>query len=111
MGLRLREARLSAGLTQARLAEMAGLQPNSVSLMENGSLAPTLTTLVNFARALGVQPKDLLDFAGESVLSPAPTDAEAAGLLADFSSLDAESRAAVRGLVRTMRRRQGSRSR
>jgi DNA-binding XRE family transcriptional regulator len=46
---RRREAR---GLTRAKLAEMAGVRPNSVSEIEAGKRSPTLTTLARLAYVL-----------------------------------------------------------
>lgn len=106
IGSRLRELRAASGLTQARLAELVGLQPNSISLMESGSVAPTLTTLTNLARGLGVRPMDMLDFYPGAVPSPSPSpaDAEEAELLQSFRSLDPSNKVLVRGLLRALMR-------
>lgn len=104
IGARLRQLRSSAGLTQVRLAELVGLQPNSISLMESGSVAPTLTTLANLARGLGVRPMDMLDFGTAPPPAPAPADADEAELLNGFRTLDANNRALVRGLLRALAR-------
>lgn len=104
IGVRLRELRAAAGLTQVRLAELAGLQPNSISLMESGSVAPTLTTLTNLARGLGVRPMDMLDFHSGAAPSPSPADAEEAELLQSFRSLDPGNKVLVRGLLRALMR-------
>ena len=53
-GLLLARHRRGRGLTQARLAEHAGMHHNAVSLIERGRLSPTLTSLLALSRALGV---------------------------------------------------------
>jgi transcriptional regulator with XRE-family HTH domain len=54
---RLREA---AGLTQAQLAERAGLQPRAISIIEGGLSDLSVSTLCKIAKALGVPPGRLL---------------------------------------------------
>lgn len=49
-------ARKDAGLTQAELADRAGLSRMTVQKMESGTLDPRLSTLLEMARALGLEP-------------------------------------------------------
>ena len=60
---RLRELRAAAGLTQAQVAERAGLDVSMVQNLERPSDGgnPRLTTLLALADALGVSPPDLID--------------------------------------------------
>jgi transcriptional regulator with XRE-family HTH domain len=53
-GVRLRELREAAGLTQAQLAERAGLHPQGVVKLERGEREPAWSTLLALADALGV---------------------------------------------------------
>lgn len=69
-GTRLRSARTAQGLTQERLAEIADMHPTYVAQIERGVSAPTLTTLVRLAGALGVD-------AGSLVTGLLPTDPKA----------------------------------
>ncbi|HZS59719.1 MAG TPA: helix-turn-helix transcriptional regulator [Gemmatimonadaceae bacterium] len=63
---RLRELREARGLTQAELAEMAGLRRATVTEWENEDRQrPVIDVLVKLAKALGVEPGELLQ-------SPAP---------------------------------------
>jgi transcriptional regulator with XRE-family HTH domain len=55
---RLREA---AGFSQEELAFRAGIHRTQVSLLENGTRMPRVTTLVCLAGGLEVTPDDLLD--------------------------------------------------
>ena len=59
-GARLRSVRHQAGLSQERLAEQAGFDRTYISLLELGKRAPSLIGIGRLARALGVDPADLL---------------------------------------------------
>ncbi len=53
IGKRVRRARVSAGLTQAGLAEAAGVTDETVSRIERGAYEPAVSTVVALADALG----------------------------------------------------------
>ena len=57
---RVRELRERAGITQSRLAEIAGLSVEAVSRIERGARSPSLETAIELARGLGVAVGDLL---------------------------------------------------
>lgn len=59
IGVRLREARLSAGLTQQQLGERIDRDVKSISRWENGHRAPDLTDLIILAKALNLSLGDL----------------------------------------------------
>jgi len=61
-GTRLRELRVAAGLTQAELAEKAGISVNFISLVERGLKSPTLSTMERLAAALKVPIIELFRF-------------------------------------------------
>jgi DNA-binding XRE family transcriptional regulator len=54
VGARLRMLRAGAGLSIRVLAEMSGLNVNTLSLIENGKTSPSVSTLQQLAGALGV---------------------------------------------------------
>ena len=54
LGMRIRHQRRTAGLTQARLAEMVNVQPETISRIENGHVDPSRGLLARMARPLGV---------------------------------------------------------
>jgi transcriptional regulator with XRE-family HTH domain len=54
-GSRLRALREGAGLTQAELADAAGMVPNSLARLERGVSQPSWETVVRLAAALGVE--------------------------------------------------------
>jgi transcriptional regulator with XRE-family HTH domain len=51
---RLRQLRLEKGLSIRALAEASGLSANTLSLIENGKISPSVSTLHRAANALGV---------------------------------------------------------
>ncbi len=61
LGAQIRAVRLRSGLTQAEVAERAGVAFETVSRIERGTLNTTVRTLVGIAGALGVSPGSLLD--------------------------------------------------
>lgn len=53
LGSRLKEVRTAAGLTQADLAERAGVSRKTVNTVENGVFSPSTILALSLARALG----------------------------------------------------------
>jgi transcriptional regulator with XRE-family HTH domain len=59
-GERVRALRHQAGLSQAELAQRAGLAPSSVSKVETGQMSPTYDVLLRLAKGLSLDLSDLL---------------------------------------------------
>lgn len=57
---RLREIRRQRGLNQAKLADLAGMSPITVSRLETGERLLKEDTAIDLARALKCQPGDLM---------------------------------------------------
>ena len=57
---KLYELRLKNDLSQARLAELAGVDRKTINRIENGHFSPALDTIVRLCTALGVKPSELL---------------------------------------------------
>lgn len=55
LGTLIRRARKSLGLTQTELGARAGLRQETISLIENGSGATRLETLLSVLAALGLE--------------------------------------------------------
>jgi len=55
LGLRFRKARLAAGLSQDQIAQRANISRPRYRDIETGAAAARATTLVNVARALGME--------------------------------------------------------
>jgi len=60
LGDNLRQLRKQANFTQERLAEKAGLSVVFISLLENGWRTASMDSLLNIAKALGVELSDLV---------------------------------------------------
>jgi transcriptional regulator with XRE-family HTH domain len=59
-GLAVRRSRTAAGISQERLAELAGVERAYVSALERGQRNPTLLTQRRIADALGVTLQQLI---------------------------------------------------
>jgi transcriptional regulator with XRE-family HTH domain len=59
-GSNLRRARQAAGLSQESLADAADLHRNTIPALENDQSEPRLSTILALARALGIEPMELL---------------------------------------------------
>lgn len=59
-GLVIRSLRKEAGLSQEEFGESAGVHRTYVSMMERGIKAPTVVTLVDLSRALGMTTSELM---------------------------------------------------
>ena len=57
----IRELRNSKGISQARLAVTAGMDPATLNRIEQGNANPNLKTLEKLAEALGVRVAELLE--------------------------------------------------
>jgi transcriptional regulator with XRE-family HTH domain len=57
---RLRELRSNAGMSQEQLAHAAGLHRTHISLIERNRRLVRLETVIRLARALELQPADLM---------------------------------------------------
>ena len=61
IGEKLRRQRTRRALTQAELAERAGVTTATVARIERDEIEPRMTTLRKLAAALEVDPADLVD--------------------------------------------------
>jgi transcriptional regulator with XRE-family HTH domain len=53
-GVKLRQLRAERNISQRSLAKLAGVSPNSISLIERDEISPSVATLQNLATALNV---------------------------------------------------------
>ncbi|MBI4316935.1 MAG: helix-turn-helix transcriptional regulator [Chloroflexi bacterium] len=60
LGRKLKRFRLSKGLSQEALADLAAFDRTYVGSVERGERNPTLLAICRFARALGIQPNELM---------------------------------------------------
>jgi len=59
-GKRLREARLKKKMSQGDIAKKLSVHRSYISGLERGKRNPSLLTINKMARAIGVEPKELL---------------------------------------------------
>jgi transcriptional regulator with XRE-family HTH domain len=87
LGLRFRTARLAAGLSQEQIAQRANISRPRYRDIETGVAAARATTLVNVARALGLEmmliPQAIVP-AVQSMLQPADDDDDRAAFTSDI---------------------------
>jgi transcriptional regulator with XRE-family HTH domain len=60
LGENLKKLRIKKDISQIELARMLGVDRSFVSNIENGKNNPTLSTITNLAKALGVSTNELL---------------------------------------------------
>ena len=100
VGQRVAQARRDRGFTQEQLAEAVGIEAVSLSRLETGDRALSLSTLARISDALGVGLGDLLDIQRAIPVSDhAPDEAE---LLRLFGKLPENKRDIVLRLVRDL---------
>ena len=64
LGSRLKEVRTAAGLTQAELADRAGVSRKTVNTVENGVFVPSTVVALKLAGALGCSVEELFSLTG-----------------------------------------------
>lgn len=99
VGARLKVLRQRAGLTQEDVAGSARVAPHTISRIETGDLAPTLTTAAALASAVGVGVAELFDI-GAPPTERAREAPAAEELLRLYARLDDADRELVVGLAR-----------
>lgn len=60
LGENLKKIRTKKNITQTELAKTLGVDKSFVSNIENGKTNPTLSTITNLAKTLGVSTNELL---------------------------------------------------
>jgi transcriptional regulator with XRE-family HTH domain len=61
-GKALREIRLKKKLSQGDIAKKLGVHRSYISGLEHGKRNPSLLTIKKMAKAIGVEPKELLEY-------------------------------------------------
>jgi len=61
-GKALREIRLKKKMSQGDIARKLGVHRSYISGLERGKRNPSLLTIKKMAKAIGVEPKDLLEY-------------------------------------------------
>jgi transcriptional regulator with XRE-family HTH domain len=84
-GKKIRRERRDQELSQRELAETAGLALNTVSLIERGLRTPSVTTVARIARALGVEPGELIEEPAFVGKEDAPMSSPGRAIKRDFT--------------------------
>lgn len=61
IGIKIRLERTKRGLSQEKLAELAGMNKNSIGAIERGVSSPSIDTIAKLADAFGLQFNELVD--------------------------------------------------
>ena len=99
MGDRLREARMSRGLSLRGLAERLGVSPSLISQVETGRARPSVSTLYAIVTELGISLDELV-YPDARRPSPAPEPAAAAELSGSTMPAGPVQRASDRKSIR-----------
>ncbi len=65
IGIRVKNLRLSKGLSQEKLAEKMGISSKYLSSIERGKENPTLDTFMKLAEALNIEISEIFSFSHE----------------------------------------------
>jgi len=103
LGARLAVIRRQRGWTQEALSEAVGIEPVTLSRLETGDRALSLSTLAAAAGALGVSLGDLVDV--ERLAPAADVPADEAEVLRVFRALDEAKRDLALRVLREVGRR------
>jgi transcriptional regulator with XRE-family HTH domain len=66
LGARIKELRKAKRLSQEQLSDKINIDPKHLSRIEVGNSYPSLDTLDNISKALGIEMKDIFEFAHEA---------------------------------------------
>ncbi|MCK5344166.1 MAG: helix-turn-helix transcriptional regulator [Candidatus Heimdallarchaeota archaeon] len=55
LGIKIKGRRKTLGITQKHLAELAGVNPNTIIRIENGKINPTIEVVNSIADVLGME--------------------------------------------------------
>lgn len=103
-GLKVKEYRLLANLSQEELAEKAGITPQTLSGIENGHNFPSYPVLYKIVNTLNVYPASLFTFSYSGM--NAKSDELTAILLENFTALNNENRKTILYLMKFLRSQQ-----
>lgn len=103
IGLRMRAARKSRGMTQSEVSQKTGLDQAYISRLENGTAEGSPAQIMSIARAIGVPIAKLYDDQDETAKKVADLTDEAIEFARAWQALPAEQRAAMKAAVESLR--------
>ncbi|HUI43280.1 MAG TPA: helix-turn-helix transcriptional regulator [Terriglobia bacterium] len=104
IGTRIRSLREAKGLSQGDIERRSGLLRSYISRVEGGYTTPSLATIEKFAKAVGVQPYQLLYNGGGrarsiAVSAPPALSRSASRLMRAYEGLSASNRRLLASLA------------
>ncbi|NPV80694.1 MAG: helix-turn-helix transcriptional regulator [Firmicutes bacterium] len=96
-GIRIKELREAAGLSQNELARRAGIAQSGLSYLETGAKSPSIDTLLRICDALGVS---LSQFVGQE---PDQISEDLHQLIREAKDLTPAQRKALTEFIRTLK--------
>lgn len=97
-GKRFKDIRKKFGYTQDKMAEIAGIEPQSISKIESGKNFPLLSNLDKIANNLGIELEDFFDYEHKADVEQMRTS-----LLEIYDSLDLEEKEKLLRIARVLK--------
>lgn len=107
IGKKIKEARITKGLTQEELGKMVGLQKSAIAKYENGRVVNIKrSTLQKLAKALGLRGSDLIiesdPIEAAELSARVLMDIDLMCAIEDYYTLSEEKQKMIRDLIRSM---------
>lgn len=103
IGLRMRAARKSKGMTQSEVSQKVGLDQAYISRLENGTAEGSPAQILSVARAIGVPIAQLYDDQDDTAKKVVDLSDEAIEFARTWQALPTELRAAMKAAVESLR--------
>ncbi len=103
IGLRIRAARKSKGMTQSEVSRKTGLDQAYISRLENGMAEGSPAQIFAIAQAIGVSVAQLYDEQDETAKKVADLSDEAIEFARTWQALPMDQRAAMKAAVEALR--------
>ncbi len=94
LGSNIRKIRKRVNMTQDVFSEKIGIEPSSLSNIENGKSFPSALTLINIQQQFGVRPDEIFDFQALNQTKTLNED-----ILTKLDTLDEEKKQALWTLI------------
>lgn len=104
LGSRLRGIRQARGLTQEKLAELAGFHPTHIAKIEAGDRLPSLDALVRLAAVVGTSVSELVKALDNE---PEENDEVVGEIVTSLKGCNTKDLELIRDLVQVIRRHRG----
>lgn len=107
---RITAARGTAGLNQAKLAELAGITPSAISQIEKGDRIPSLPVLKRIAQTLNVSVNYLMGETDESEIEDILQNGEVKQFFRDYESLSVNDKEQVAMMIELLKKKKNAAS-